>query len=322
MKQLVLSLSLFSALACAEDAIILRVVTPFPNGHLLAQTAQQFKSELGKRAPHIQVYVSAGVMNEQTINQAMQSCDARLRAGEIMLTGGQPIQDYAPAYFFFNGPYVIRDFAHFRKVWNGPIGQKLNAELETQGQMVSFDPVYRGYRQFTSNKPLMTPADARDLKLRLPPAPDWIAVWDSLGAKAVQVPLPGIYAALKDKSAEASEGDLTQIQSLKLNEVQSHLTLTNHLVGFGMTMANRCFFRNELKPVDQQHVRDAMRAAASWGSQQIEVREGEILAELEKGGMKIVKPDAAAIRDAAEPAVSRLFASKWTVTSWKEVLAY
>jgi len=194
--------------------------------------------------------------------------------------------------------------------------------LESKGQLVSFDPVYRGYRQFTSNKPLLTPADARDLKLRLPPVPDWISVWDSVGAKAVQVPLPGIYGALKDKSAEASEGDLTQIQSLKLNEVQSHLTLTNHLVGFGMTMANACFFNKELKPAEQTAVREAMNAAAHWGSQQIVQKEGEILAALEKGGMKIVKPDAAAIRKAAEPAVNELFAKKWTVTSWKDVLAY
>lgn len=322
MKKIALILSLLPLTAMAQDAVTVRVVTPFASGHLLAQTAEQFKIELGKRAPQLKVSVAASVLNEQTINPAMQACDANIRVGEIMLTGGQPIQDYAPAYFFFNGPYVIRDFAHFQKVWNSQIGQKLNAELESKGKLVSFDPVYRGYRQFTSNKPLLTPADARDLKLRLPPVPDWISVWDSVGAKAVQVPLPGIYGALKDKSAEASEGDLTQIQSLKLNEVQSHLTLTNHLVGFGMTMANACFFNKELKPAEQKAVREAMNAAAHWGSQQIVQKEGEILAALEKGGMKIVKPDAAAIRKAAEPAVNELFAKKWTVTSWKDVLAY
>jgi TRAP-type C4-dicarboxylate transport system substrate-binding protein len=239
-----------------------------------------------------------------------------------MLTGGQPIQDYAPAYFFFNGPYVIRDFAHFQKLWNGPIGRKLATELESRGKLVGFDPVYRGYRQFTSNKPLVKPEDARDLKLRLPPTPDWISVWSSLGAQPVQVPLPGIYGALKEGSAEASEGDLTQIQSLRLNEVQSHLTLTNHLVGFGMTMANACFFRQELDRAQQQAVQEAMHAAANWGSQQIIQKEGEILAALEKGGMTIVRPDADAIRKAAEPAVNALFASKWTVSSWPQVLAY
>lgn len=325
MKTVLTSLALLAVLSAspahaAQKPIALRVVTPFASGHILADTAVKFKEELEQRAPHITVSIQTGVLNEQSINPAFQACAPTERVGEVLLTGGQPIQDYAPAYFFFNGPYVIRDFKHLQEVWESKIGDQLVKLLAQQGNMVAFDPVYRGFRQFTANKPINTPADFQGLKLRLPPVPDWIAVWQSLGVAPVQVPLPGIYDALKSGAASASEGDLTQIKSLKLNEVQSHLVMTNHLVGFGMQLANGCFFNKELSKGDQSKVRLALKKAAQWGTRTIQEREATLLAELQAGGMTLVTPDAAAIRAAAEPAINTLFATKWTVTTWKKVL--
>lgn len=305
----------------APAPITLRVVTPFADGHILAATASKFKEELETRAPHIRVTVQASVLNEQAIDPAFQKCDAGERVGELMITGGQPIQDYAPDYFFFNGPYVIRDFSHLQKVWHSKIGAAMIRTLEQQGNVVAFDPVYRGFRQFTANKPISGPGDFQGVKLRLPPTPDWVAVWQSLGVTPVQVPLPGIHDALKSGTAEASEGDLTQIKSLKLAEVQSHLIMTNHLVGFGMPLANACFFHKELSKKDQARVRAAIGKAIEWGSQTSIKGESGTLADLQATGMTVVKPDAAAIRKAADPSINQLFATKWKVTTWKEVLA-
>ena len=36
----------------------------------------------------------------------------------------------------------------------------------------------------------------------------------------------------------------------------------------------------------------------------------------------VARPFAAAIREAARPAIENLFATKWTVTTWDEVLGY
>jgi TRAP-type transport system periplasmic protein len=316
-------LSVFGAGAshAGQDPITIRVVTPFANGHILASTALKFKEELEKRANHITVTVQAGVLNEQSINPATRSCSPNDRIAEVVFTGPQPIQDYAPAYFFFNGPYVIRDFNHLESVWNSEIGDELIDLIEANGNFVAFDPIYRGFRQFTSNRPIYGPSDFVGMKLRLPPVPDWISVWSSLGVQPVQVPLPGIYEALRNGTAEASEGDLTQILSLRLYEVQSHLTLTNHLVGFGMPIANACFYRNELSASERARFRTAVRKAGEWATATIRANESALLAQLQANGMTVVTPDAAAIRAAAEPAINNLFATKWTVTTWQDVLA-
>lgn len=309
------------ALAAPPAPLTIRVATPFASGHILSDTALKFKEELEKRAKHITVQVSSSVLNEQTINPAAKPCDPAQRVAEVVLTGGQPIQDYAPQYFFFNGPYVIRDFKHLKRVWNSEIGDGMVDQIELNGNYVVFDPVYRGFRQFTSNRAINGPADFAGLKLRLPPVPDWVAVWSSLGVTPVTVPLTGIYDALKNGTAEASEGDLTQIQSLKLNEVQSRLTLTSHLVAFGMPIANACFYRNELSKADRAKFKEAMKKAIKWGSATMQAKESTLQSQLAAAGMTVVTPDAAAIRTAAEPAINNLFATKWTVTTWAAVLA-
>ena len=163
------------------------------------------------------------------------------------------------------------------------------------------------------------PADFVSLLLRLPPTPDWVAVWSSLGVSPVVVPLTGIYEALRTGVAAASEGDLTQILSLHLNEVQTNLTLTSHLVGFGLSLVNECFVTS-LSCDDEQRVRHAMREATEWGTEQMFARESDLLAQLAALGMIVGTPDAAAIREAAKPAIDNLFATKWTVTTWDEVL--
>lgn len=313
----------FSAEAAAKPKppLTVRVATPFAAGHILSDTALRFKEILeAKSHGKIVVEVASSVLNEQTINPQMTSCDATERVADIMLTGGQPLQDWAPEYFFFNGPYVIEDYAHFERVWDGSLGDEARVLINQNANLVSLGTVYRGFRQFTSNAPINGPADFVDLLLRLPPAPDWIAVWSSLGVQPVQISLNGIYEALASGTADASEGDLTQISSLSLFEVQSHLSLTNHLVGFGMVLANECFM-TEIHNKYERKIERAMRKAVQWGTEQMQAREAATLAQLQQNGMTVVTPDSAAIRAAAEPAINQLFATKWSVTTWAEVLA-
>ena len=299
--------------------ITIRVVTPFPAGHILADNANEFKRRLEEQSDRYTVTVATSVLNEQTINPQLTSCDPAARVGDIVITGGQLLQDYAPAYFFFNGPYVIQDYTHFQRVWRSHLGEEAQDLIETNGNLVTLGTVYRGFRQFTSNAPITGPESFTGLRLRLPPTPDWVAVWSSLGVTPVTIPLTGIYAALRDGVAQASEGDLTQIDSLRLYEVQSHLSLTNHLVGFGLAAANACFLA-DIPHSDEVKIRRAMRKASAWGTEQMQTREAALLASLQSNGMTVVTPDAQAIGEAARPAIENLFATKWTVTTWDEVL--
>jgi TRAP-type C4-dicarboxylate transport system substrate-binding protein len=180
--------------------------------------------------------------------------------------------------------------------------------------------VYRGLRQTTSKKPIYTPADMHGLKLRLPTVKTWIAVWKEIGADPVPIPLPDLYKSLKEGNAEASEGDLPQIASFKLDEVQSHLIVTNHLVQTGGMMINKKFF-DGLPKQDQELILKASKQACEWANDKIRKGESKLLLDLQRKGMQVIIPDAESFRTKGKPSVEALFKAEWPVTTWTEVLS-
>jgi len=94
-----------------------------------------------------------------------------------------------------------------------------------------------------------------------------------MGADPVGVPLPELYSSLKTGKAEASEGDLPQISGFKLNEVQSHLIITNHLVQTAGILINKPFF-DKLSKADQDLIVKAGREAEEWANNKIKSEEG------------------------------------------------
>ena len=299
-----------------EKKTTIRWASPFKPGHTLVETGNQFKEILEKSSGgRLLVEVQAGVGSEEDINDWCSQGKVEMQA-----TGGRPLEVSAPQYFFFNAPYVMKDFDHFMRVWQGSLGKQARELVEKNGNQKYLGIVYRGLRQTTSKKPLYTPADFYMLKLRLPTVKTWIAVWKEIGTDPVPIPLPELYASLKDGKAQASEGDLPQIASFKLNEVQNYLTLTNHLVQTGGVLINKAFF-DGLPKADQELIVKAVAQASDWANEGIKKEEKKLLIELQRKGMQVVIPDADSLREKGKPAVEQLFKTEWPVTTWAEVLA-
>jgi TRAP-type transport system periplasmic protein len=292
----------------------IRIASPFKGG-IVVEAAEKFKELVEKGSGGgIEVKIDAGTKSEEAI------CKAN-RTGEIEMqsNGTWFLQDYAPPYYFFTGPYVMKDFDHYMRAWNGKLGKQALAQLE-KNDLRHLATIYRGLRQTTAKKPLYTPADAYNLKLRLPNIPTWMAVWKAIGTDPVGVPLPELFNSLKTGKAEASEGDLPQIQSFKLDQVQSHLIITNHLVQTAGILIHKPFF-DKLSKADQNLIVNAGKEAEEWANNRIKTGESAILVDLQRKGMQVIIPDADSFRAKAKPAIDELFKTQWSVTTWAEVLA-
>jgi TRAP-type C4-dicarboxylate transport system substrate-binding protein len=232
--------------ACAETAptvkptaspgkkSTIRIGSPFNAGHILVEAAEKFKELVEKGSGgRWAVEVQAGMASEEDINDSNSKGKI-----EMQSNGHRALEIFSPQYFFFNAPYVMKDLDHFMRVWEGSLGKKARALTEKNGNVMYLGIVYRGLRQTTAKKPIYTPADVYGLKLRLPTVKTWIAVWKEIGADPVPIPLTQLFKSLKEGKAEASEGDLPQIASFKLDQVQTHLIITNHLVQTGGMMIN------------------------------------------------------------------------------------
>jgi TRAP-type transport system periplasmic protein len=301
--------------AKSDQKTTIRIGSPFKSGTIVVDAAEKFKELVEKgSAGRIEVKIDAGAKAEIDINKMN-------KAGELEMqsNGTNFLELYAPQYYFFTAPYVMKDFDHYMRAWNGKLGQQARAELE-KNDLKYLATIYRGLRQMTTKKPVYTPADVYNLKLRLPPIPTWMAVWKAMGTDPVGVPLPELYASLKSGKAEASEGDLPQIAGFKLYEVQSHLIITNHLVQTAGILINKPFF-DKLPKADQDLIVKAGKEAEGWANNKIKIDEPATLVDLQRQGMQVVIPNADSFRAKAKSTVDELFKTQWSVTTWAEVLA-
>ncbi|HBH04218.1 MAG TPA: C4-dicarboxylate ABC transporter substrate-binding protein [Candidatus Rokubacteria bacterium] len=302
--------------AAPSDKTVIRIGSPFKPGHILVDAAQKFKELAESRSGgRLAVQIDAGTLSEEEIST--RNSTGQL---EMQSNGHRSLEVFAAPYFFFNAPYVMKDFDHFMRAWDGKLGEAARAMAEQKGNVKFLGIVYRGLRQTTAKKPIYTPADVYGVKLRLPNVATWIAAWKALDATPVPLTLPQLYGGLKTGQADASEGDLPQIASFKLNEVQTHLIITNHLVQTGGMLINKPFF-DRLSRADQDLVVQAAREATAWANQKMKAGETALLVDLQRKGMQVVIPDADSFRAKAKPAIEELFKKSWPVTTWAEVLA-
>jgi TRAP-type C4-dicarboxylate transport system substrate-binding protein len=302
--------------AAPGEKTTIRIGSPFKPGHILVDAAEKFKELAESRSGgRIAVTIDAGTKSEEEINKLNST-----GALEMQSNGTMFVQVYAPRYYFLSVPYVMKDLDHIVRVWNGKLGQEARAEMEKNGNLTFLGMIDRGQRQTTAKKPLYTPADVYNIKLRLPVLPTWVAVWKSIGADPVPLPLPELYAGLKSGKAEASEGDVSQITSFKLDEVQTYLIMTNHYPTWGGMLINKPFF-DRLSKADQTLITQAAKEACEFANAKMKASENSYVLELQRKGMQVVIPDADSFRAKAKPAVEELFKTQWTVTTWEEVLA-
>jgi len=123
-------------------------------------------------------------------------------------------------------------FTSYDKVWeamDGEVGNYIRRNIE-KSNLVPFDALWdNGFRQITSStRPIRTPDDLKNFKIRVPVVPLWVQMFKAFGAAPTSIPLSEAYSALQTKIADGQENPLALIEVAKFYEVQKFCSLTNH----------------------------------------------------------------------------------------------
>jgi tripartite ATP-independent transporter DctP family solute receptor len=180
-------------------------------------------------------------------------------------------------------------FSSYDRIWtamDGGVGDYIRKSIE-RANLKPFDTVFdNGFRQITTTgKPIRTPQDLHNLKLRIPVVPLWESMFKKLGASTVSVPVSDVYRTLQSKVADAQENPLAVIDSLKLYEVQKYCSLTNHAWdGFWLVVNGNTW---KSLPVDVQGVLEKhFNAAAKKQRDDIAKANTDLQKKLEAKGLK------------------------------------
>lgn len=106
-----------------------------------------------------------------------------------------------------------------------------------------------GPMQWTSSKPLNTPADFKGFKMRTMPSPMIVAAYQAYDANPTPVPYMEVYSGLQLHMIDGEENPLFAIDEMKFCEVQDYLTLANASYFITTTSVNPDFFNGLPKDV-------------------------------------------------------------------------
>jgi tripartite ATP-independent transporter DctP family solute receptor len=243
----------------------------------------------------VQVFPASALGNEQQINQALPLGTIDMIYTGVAFAGAS----YKPIAIS-NAPYMFRDYDH----WAAYAKSDLFKELaEGYGQATKNKIValtYYGARHTTANKPLMTPADMKGLKLRVPQAPLYLMYAKAVGANATPIAFAEVYLALQNKTVDGQENPLPTIQAKKFYEVQSHINLTGHIYESLVTVIGAPLWA-KLSADEKKTFEAVMLEAAGRASAAIRKSELELPEWFRKQGKTVVTPNLEEYRKAAAP---------------------
>lgn len=180
-------------------------------------------------------------------------------------------------------------FTKYDDVWramDGELGSYIRSKINKSGLLV-MDKIWdNGFRQITNNiKPIQTPDDLRNLKIRTPVSPLWMSMFKGIGAAPTALNFSELYSALQTKIVDGQENPLTNIYSGKLYEVQKYCTYSNHVwSGFWMLMNPRKW--NALPPSIQEVIARNMNQAAIKQREDVAKMNASLEKDLAEKGVK------------------------------------
>lgn len=214
--------------------------------------------------------------------------------------------------------FAFKDSAMAWQALDGKVGEVVAAQTAKHGLHAMRRIWDEGFREITtSNRPINSPADLKGLKIRVPPSPILVSLFDHLSAAATAMNVSALYTALQTKVVDGQENPLAIIESQKFYQVQKYCSLTNHAwSGFWIVAGDP--FWNSISADDQKIIETAFNDLAPKQRSEMSKINSSMQSKLTSQGMVFNAPDQGPFREVLK---SSGFYSMWKEKLGAEVWA-
>ncbi len=179
--------------------------------------------ELSGDTIELQIY-AGGVLGSET------QCLEQVAAGELAMTktSAAAAENFEAIYSVFSMPYLFRDSQHYWKVLDGPIGKDMLGKASAKGilGLCYYDAGSRNF--YTVNKPIITPDDMENMKIRVMSSATAVSMVQYLGGSPTPTAWGELYTALAQGTVVGAENNLPSYTSNKHYEVCKHFSMNEH----------------------------------------------------------------------------------------------
>ncbi|HEY9572598.1 MAG TPA: TRAP transporter substrate-binding protein, partial [Pusillimonas sp.] len=280
--------------ALAAKTFRYKYANNLPPSHPMNKRAKEMAKKIEEETDgrfKLQIFPSSQLGSDtETLNQ--------LRSGavEFFTLSGLILSTLVPAAAISGIGFAFPDYDTVWKSMDGKLGAYIRGEIEKSG-LVVMDKIWdNGFREVTtSTKPITSPDDFHDLKIRVPVSPLWTSMFKALKAAPTSINFNEVYSALQTKVVDAQENPLAIIQTAKLYEVQTYCSLTNHMWDGFWFLGNKAAWDRlpkDIQTVVARHINEAGMNERN----DVHALNDELQKKLTEEGMQFNTPDVAPIR--------------------------
>jgi TRAP-type transport system periplasmic protein len=284
-----------AALGAAEIELRFAHTQPTSDTHHLAtEWFAERVAELSGGRIGITIHPAGELGNDPTVLEGV-----RLGTIDIGQTGNPFYTRFEPKLNVLDLPFLFTSYDHVYGVIDGSIGEELLGELEKHRMKgLAFWEI--GFRKLTNNvRPVHGPADLQGLKIRTTPNPAHVQAFELWGAIPTPMAFTEVYLALETGTVDGQENPLNIIRSNRFQEVQRHLSFTDHAYTVSIVSMNLAKFES-LEPALQEALLTAAREAAAHQRALNREQEAGDLEAIRAAGVAVVEEvDVAAFQAAA-----------------------
>lgn len=240
----------------------------------------------------IEVFPASSLGKESDINEGLA-----LGTVDIIYTGQLFAGRFHGPLAIGGAPFMFRDFAHWQAFRSSDLFKELSAGYEgaTGNEVVSL--TYYGQRHVTSKTPILTPADMKDMKIRVPDAPLYRMFPLAVGANPTPIAFAEVYLALQQGVVDGQENPLPTIQAKKFFEPNPHINMTGHITDALLSIIGGPA-KAKLSAGDLDILRAIIREAAEKCTADIVASEAKLAQWFRDQGVQVHEVDRKPFRDA------------------------
>ncbi|ABR73744.1 C4-dicarboxylate ABC transporter substrate-binding protein [Actinobacillus succinogenes] len=295
LKTLLASVMLFSLSACddnggsssAKIVKVSSVVAPtHPSTIALKEVFKPMIESKTNGKYQIDIYDSGQLGDEK------QSFDYTRQGIVDMSVLGTVMWSEVPKMSVPDFPFLFRDVAHARNIYQGEVGQEIAASFEESQPIKFLAWMPNGARVFSSSKPLSNPEQFRGQKMRMPNNPIHVKVAELLGANVAIMGLGEVFTALEQGVVDGQDNPLSTFVQQGFYSVNKNIYETNHMISSLELLANANFWK-DLSDEEKAIFNEAAKATSdkSWDLYQNSIEADKKLVQ-EKGGTITVPTEA------------------------------
>lgn len=271
----------FTHLVSAADPIIIKfshVVAPNTPKGKAAEKFKQLVEERTKGNVKVEIYPNSQLYKDREEMEALQIGAVQMLAPSLSKFGPIGVREFE----VFDLPYIFPNKETLYRVMDGDIGKSLMGKLNSKG-IVGLSFWDNGFKQMSANRSLRNVEDFKGLKMRIQSSKVLDAEMKALGANPQVMAFSEVYTALQQGVVDGTENPNSNFYTQKMNEVQKHLTISDHgYLGYAVIVNKK--FWDGLPDNTRKTVAQAMKEATEYEREIARQENEEALAKVRAAG--------------------------------------